>query len=63
VHLAIKPDGGEVFSSNQLANTVSEIYNSTDEVGDTFTIGDGPVRSIVSADNSRLYVPTATRST
>jgi YVTN family beta-propeller protein len=56
VHLAIKPDGGEVFSSNQLANTVSEIYNSTDEVGDTFTIGDGPVRSIVSADNSRLYV-------
>ncbi len=56
VHLALKPDGGEIFSSNQQANTVSEIYNSTDEVGDTFTIGDGPVRSIVSADNSRIYV-------
>lgn len=56
VHLALKPDGGEIFSSNQAANTVSEIYNSTDEVGDSFTIGDGPVRSIVSGDNSRLYV-------
>jgi YVTN family beta-propeller protein len=56
VHLALKPDGGEIFASNQAADTVSEIYNSSDEVGATYTIGDGPVQSIVSADNSLLYV-------
>ena len=56
VHLALKPDGGEVFSSNLAADTVSEIYNSTDEVGDTFTIGDGPAYGLVSPDNSVLYV-------
>ncbi|WP_420238680.1 beta-propeller fold lactonase family protein [Telmatobacter bradus] len=56
VHLALKPDGGEIFASNQAADTVSEIYDSSDEVGDTYTIGDGPVQSIVSPDNSLLYV-------
>jgi len=35
---------------------VSEIYNSTDEVGDSFMIGDGPSRGLVSADNALLYV-------
>jgi len=56
VHLALKPDGGEIFSSNLAADTVSEIYNSTDDVGDTFTIGDGPSLGLVSGDNARLYV-------
>ena len=56
VHLALKPDGGEIFSSNLASDTVSEIYDSTDEVGDTFTIGDGPSRGLVSADNALIYV-------
>lgn len=56
VHLALKPDGGEIFTSNLASDTVSEIYDSTDEVGDTFTIGDGPNYGVVSADNTRLYV-------
>jgi YVTN family beta-propeller protein len=56
IHPAIKPDGGEVFVMNSAANTFSEIYNSTDEVGDSFLIGNQPVRSVVSADNSLLYV-------
>jgi YVTN family beta-propeller protein len=56
VDLALKPDGGEVFVSNSLSDSVSEIYNTTDEVGDTYLIGDGPVRGLVSRDNALLYV-------
>ena len=56
VHLALKPDGGEVFVSNLLSDSVSEIYNNSDEVGATYMIGDGPVRGLVSSDNSLLYV-------
>ena len=56
VHLALKPDGGEVFVSNSLANSISELYATTDEVGGATMIGDDPVRSLVSADNSLLYV-------
>jgi len=55
VQLALKPDGGEVFVANSLSNSVSEVYNTTDEVGDTYMIGDFPVRSLVSLDNSLLY--------
>jgi len=56
VDLALKPDGGEISVSNSLSNSVSEIYNSTDEVGDTYMIGNTPVRGIISRDNSLLYV-------
>jgi YVTN family beta-propeller protein len=56
VDLAMKPDGGEVFASNSLSDSVSEIYNTTDEVGDTYMIGANPVRGLVSRDNSLLYV-------
>jgi YVTN family beta-propeller protein len=56
VHLALKPDGGEVFASNLLSDSVSEIYDSSDEVGATYMIGAGPVRGLVSRDNSLLYV-------
>jgi YVTN family beta-propeller protein len=56
VDLALKPDGGEIFASNSLSDSVSEIYDTTDEVGDTYMIGDEPVRGLVSRDNSLLYV-------
>ncbi len=56
VDLSLKPDGGEIFASNSLSDSVSEIYNTTDEVGDTYLIGDDPVSSVVSRDNSLLYV-------
>jgi YVTN family beta-propeller protein len=56
VDLALKPDGGEVFAANSLSDSVSEIYNTTDEVGDTYMIGADPVRGLVSRDNSLLYV-------
>lgn len=56
VDLALKPDGGEIFASNSLSDSVSEIYNTTDEVGDTYMIGAAPVFGLVSRDNALLYV-------
>ncbi len=56
VQLALKPDGGEIFASNSLSDSVSEIYDSSDEVGDTYMIGNEPVFGLVSRDNSLLYV-------
>ncbi|KAA6461008.1 YncE family protein [Acidobacteria bacterium AB60] len=56
VHLALKPDGGELFVSNSLSNTISEVYTSTDEVGGTYLMGDDPAHGIVSNDNLLVYV-------
>jgi DNA-binding beta-propeller fold protein YncE len=56
VQLALKPDGGELFVSNSLSNSISEIVTSTDDVGGAYLMGDDPVRALVSADNSLLYV-------
>lgn len=54
--LVLKPDGGETFVLNSLSNSVSEIYNTTDEVGETYMMGDDPVHGVVSNDNATLYV-------
>ncbi len=56
VHLALKPDGGEVFVSNSLSDSVSEVDTSKNDVGGAYLMGDDPVRGIVSFDNSLLYV-------
>ena len=56
VHLALKPDGGELFVSNSLSNSISEIVTTTDDVGGAYMMGDYPVRGLVSRDNSLLYV-------
>jgi YVTN family beta-propeller protein len=56
VHLAMKPDGGEIFVSNFSSDSFSEISTWTNEVGGTYTIGSRPVRGIVSHDNSMLWV-------
>jgi YVTN family beta-propeller protein len=56
VQLALKPDGGEMFVSNSLSNSISEVVTSTDDVGGAYLMGAGPVRGLVSADNSLLYV-------
>ena len=52
VQLALKPDGGEVFVSN----SISEIYADRDDVAGAYLMGADPVRGLVSADNSLLYV-------
>lgn len=56
VHLALKPDGGEIFVSNSLSDTISEVITGTDDVLGAYLMGADPVRGIVSADNSLLYV-------
>ena len=56
VHLALKPDGGEVFVSNSLGNSISEIYANTDDVAGAYLMGEDPVRGLVSSDNALLYV-------
>jgi YVTN family beta-propeller protein len=56
VHLAMKPDGGEIFVSNFGSDSISEISTGSNEVGGTYTIGSKPVRGIVSRDNGTLWV-------
>ena len=56
VQLALKPDGGEVFVSNSLSNSISEVVTTTNDVGGAYIMGDDPVRGLVSSDNSLLYV-------
>ena len=56
VQLALKPDGGEVFVSNALSDSVSEVITGTDDVIGAYIMGANPVRGIVSPDNSLLYV-------
>lgn len=56
VHLALKPDGGEIFVANRDADTISEIETGTNEVGSSYLIGSNPAWAIASADNSLLWV-------
>jgi YVTN family beta-propeller protein len=56
VHLALKPDGGEIFVSNSQSDTISEVITGTDDVLGAYLMGADPVRGIVSADNALLYV-------
>lgn len=56
VHLALKPDDGELFVSNFGSDSVSEVSTFTNEVGSTFKIGTQPSQGIVSADNGRLWI-------
>jgi YVTN family beta-propeller protein len=56
VHIVLKPDGGEAFVSNYDSDTISELTTTTNEVGGAYLVGAHPVRGLVSADNSLLYV-------
>ncbi len=56
VQLALKPDGGELFVSNSLSDSISEVVTTTNDVGGAYLMGDTPVHGIVSSDNSLLYV-------
>ncbi len=55
-HLTVKPDGGEVFSTNFSANSVSEMSTWTNEVEGTYTGFMQPARAVISRDNSTLWV-------
>jgi YVTN family beta-propeller protein len=55
VHLALKPDGGELFVSNFDSDSISEVVTGTNDVGGAYLMGSHPVRGLVSADNTLLY--------
>ncbi len=56
VHLALKPDGGEIFVCNFNSDSISEIATGTDEVGGAYLVGAHPADAIVSADNGLLWI-------
>jgi YVTN family beta-propeller protein len=56
MQLALKPDGGELFVSNSLSGSISEVVTGTNDVGGAYMMGSNPVRGLVSPDNSTLYV-------
>lgn len=56
VHLALKPDGGEVFVSNFGGDSISEIATGSNEVGGAYVVGEQPDGGIVTSDNSMLWV-------
>lgn len=56
VHLALKPDGGEVFVVNAVSDSVSEIITGTNDVQGAYMMGENPVRGLVSRDNAMLYI-------
>lgn len=56
VNLALKPDGGEIFVSNSLSDSISEVLTNSNDVLDATLIGQGPVFGLVSPDNLLLYV-------
>jgi YVTN family beta-propeller protein len=56
VNLALKPDGGELFSTNFDGNSISEIETATSEIAGSYPIGPHPSRALVSADNALLWV-------
>lgn len=56
VHLALKPDGGEIFVCNFDSGSISEIATGTNEVGGAYLVGAHPASAIVSADNGLLWI-------
>ncbi len=55
-HLTLKPDGGEVFSTNFGGDSISEISTWTNEVSGTYQVVMQPSRAVVSRDDSSLWI-------
>lgn len=55
-HLALKPDDGEIFSTNFGSNSVSEISAWTNEVEATYPVVMQPARAVVSRDDTSMWV-------
>jgi YVTN family beta-propeller protein len=56
VHLALKPDGGEIFVCNFNSDSISEINTNTNEVGGAYLVGAHPAYAVATADNSMLWI-------
>ena len=56
-HLALKPDGGEVFSTNFDSDTISEIDTWNNTVLGTDAIGNSPSRAVASGWSKQSVIP------
>lgn len=56
VQLALKPDGGELFSINAQSDSISEVITGTNDVQGAYLMGASPARGLVSTDNAYIYV-------
>jgi YVTN family beta-propeller protein len=56
VHLALKPDGGQIFVSNFGSDSISTIDTKNNDVDRTDAIASRPVYSIVGSDGSTLWI-------
>jgi YVTN family beta-propeller protein len=56
VNVALKPDGGELFVSNSLSDSISEVVTNSNDVGGAYMMGENPVWGLVSRDNALLFV-------
>ncbi len=54
--LALKPDDGEVFTTNFGGNSLSELSTWTNEVSGTYPVVEQPARALVSRDNTSLWI-------
>ena len=55
-HIALKPDDGEIFSTNFGGDSVSEISAWTNEVEGTYPIVMQPARAVISRDDTSMWV-------
>lgn len=55
-HLTLKPDGGEVLSTNFGSNSLSEMSTWTNEVEGTYAGMMEPTRAVISRDNSTVWI-------
>ncbi|GGA58884.1 hypothetical protein GCM10011507_07820 [Edaphobacter acidisoli] len=56
VHLALKPDGGEIFVSNFGSDSISEVDTWNNQVIGTYSVVNKPTGGIVAGNNSDLWV-------
>ena len=56
LRLALKPDGGEVFSTNFGGNSISEMSTWTNDVSGTYPVVMQPSQALVSRDDSSLWI-------
>jgi len=56
-HLALKPDGGEIFSTNFDSDTISEIDTGNNTVLGTDAIGNHPSRAVASGWSKQSVIP------
>lgn len=56
VHLALKPDGGEIFVSNFGSDSISEVDTWNNQVSGTYSVVNKPTGGIISGNNNDLWI-------